>query len=142
MHTYIHEVKYYETDKMGITHHSNYVRWMEEARMDYLKSLGYGMRQVEERGITSPVVSVACRYKHVTRFDDRIRIELSVECYTGAKLVFGYTMTNIETGELVLEAGSSHCFINGEGRPVALKKYIPELDSILKEECESAKAAV
>ena len=40
MHTYIHNVNYYETDKMGITHHSNYIRWMEEARTDFLKSAG------------------------------------------------------------------------------------------------------
>lgn len=37
-HIYIHRVNYYETDKMGITHHSNYLRWMEEARLDFLKS--------------------------------------------------------------------------------------------------------
>ena len=58
MENYIHRVNYYETDKMGITHHSNYVRWMEEARMDFLSSIGYGMRRLESDGITSPVVSV------------------------------------------------------------------------------------
>lgn len=66
MHTYIHKVKYYKTDKMGITHHSNYVRWMEEARMDLLHSIGYGMRRLEKEGIISPVVSVECRYALVT----------------------------------------------------------------------------
>ena len=57
-HIYIHRVNYYETDKMGITHHSNYLRWMEEARLDFLKSIGYGMRQFEEQGVSSPVASV------------------------------------------------------------------------------------
>ena len=64
MHTYIHSVKYYETDKMGITHHSNYVRWMEEARTDFLKNAGYGIRRLEKEGVTSPVVSLECQYKH------------------------------------------------------------------------------
>ena len=33
MEPYLHKVQYYETDKMGIAHHSNYIRWMEEARL-------------------------------------------------------------------------------------------------------------
>ena len=55
MHTYIHSVKYYETDKMGITHHSNYVRWMEEARTDFLKNAGYGIRRLEKEGVIGSV---------------------------------------------------------------------------------------
>lgn len=133
MHTYIHRVQYYETDKMGITHHSNYIRWMEEARADYLKKTGYGMCRLEIEGITSPVVSVECQYKHSTTFDDEVRIDVSLEKYTGVKLVMGYTMTNIETGAVVLTAKSSHCFIDADGNPIALKKHFPEFDAILRE---------
>ena len=42
MFTYTHVVQYYETDRMGITHHSNYIRWMEEARVAMLEDMGYG----------------------------------------------------------------------------------------------------
>ena len=42
MKPYIHKVQYYETDKMGITHHSNYIRWMEEARVDFMEQIGWG----------------------------------------------------------------------------------------------------
>lgn len=132
MHTYIHKVNYYETDKMGITHHSNYVRWMEEARMDLLKSVGYGMRKLEADGITSPVVSIECQYKHPTTFDDEIEIEVSLEKYNGVKLVISYTMTDLETGTVVLTAKSSHCFIDADGRPIAVKKRFPEFDEVLK----------
>lgn len=45
MSKYIHRVNYYETDKMGITHHSNYMRFMEEARMNFLSEIGYPMTQ-------------------------------------------------------------------------------------------------
>lgn len=132
MHTYIHKVYYYETDKMGITHHSNYVRWMEEARMDFLKSIGYGMRKLEADGITSPVVSVECQYKATTTFDDEIKIEVSIEKYTGVKLELSYIMTNLKTGIVVLTAKSSHCFIDVNGRPIAVKKYFPQFNSVLK----------
>lgn len=53
MSDYIRRVKYYETDRMGITHHSNYVRWFEEARMEYLKNIGYSMCWIESKGFTS-----------------------------------------------------------------------------------------
>ena len=132
MHTYIHKVHYYETDRMGITHHSNYVRWMEEARMDFLQSIGHGMRKLEEDGITSPVVSIECQYKHPTTFDDEIKIEVEIEKYTGVKLVMRYKMTNLETGKEVLTAASSHCFLDTDGRPVALKKNCPSFDAMLK----------
>ena len=58
MTPYIHSVNYYETDKMGITHHSNYIRFMEEARLHFLAEAGYPMQRLEAEGITSPVVSL------------------------------------------------------------------------------------
>lgn len=60
---YTHTVQYYETDRMGITHHSNYVRWMEEARTHFLAAIGWDYAKIEAAGIISPVVSVNCRYQ-------------------------------------------------------------------------------
>lgn len=136
MHTYIHNVNYYETDKMGITHHSNYIRWMEEARTDFLKSAGYGIKRLEAEGVTSPVVAIECQYKHTTAFDDKVKIDVKLEKYTGVKLIISYVMTNQDTGELVFTAKSTHCFINKDGIPVAIKKKFPEFDEILKREAE------
>ena len=50
MNAYRHTVQYYETDRMGIVHHSNYIRWMEEARVDYLAQLGWGLERLEAMG--------------------------------------------------------------------------------------------
>ena len=58
MKPYIHKVNYYETDKMGITHHSNYVRFMEEARVDFLDQLGWSFDKLEAKGVVSPVLSL------------------------------------------------------------------------------------
>ena len=55
---YEHNVKYYETDQMGIVHHSNYIRWMEEARMDLMDQMGFSYKQMEDQEIISPVLSV------------------------------------------------------------------------------------
>ena len=60
---YEHHAKYYETDQMGIIHHSNYVKWMEEARMDLMDQMGLSYKQMEEMEIISPVLSIAVRIK-------------------------------------------------------------------------------
>lgn len=135
----LHRVKYYETDKMGIVHHSNYIRWMEEARTDFLNRLGCGVKQFEACGITSPVVSLSCRYLASATFDDEIAVRVFLEAYTGVRLSFGYVMTHNGTGTKVLTANSSHCLINAAGRPVSVKKYFPALDMALKRLAEKKK---
>ena len=49
---YEHNVKYYETDQMGIVHHSNYIRWMEEARMDLMDQMGFSYKQMEDQKLS------------------------------------------------------------------------------------------
>ena len=61
MKPYRHTVQYYETDKMGITHHSNYIRWMEEARVDFLAQIGWDYAMLEEMGVISPVIGIECK---------------------------------------------------------------------------------
>lgn len=133
MEDYIRRVHYHETDKMGITHHSNYIRWMEEARIDFLDQLGYNYARLEREGIISPVIGIDCRYKHPTRFDDQVRIHVTVEEFRGVKLVIGYTVTNLATGDEVLTGTSTHCFVDTEGKPIILKKQFPDFDSALRQ---------
>ena len=121
---YRHEVKYYECDRMGVTHHSNYVRFMEEARIDWMDRLGYGFERMEAEGVVSPVVSLSVAYKHTTTFKDVIEIELSVAEMTELKISFAYTMK--VAGRLVCTATSTHCFLEN-GRPVPLATRFPEL---------------
>ena len=133
MENYIHKVNYYETDKMGITHHSNYIRWMEEARVYFLESIGFGYDKVEENKIMSPVIGINCSYKETTTFNDEIVIECKVKEFKGIKLVIEYEMKKINSEALVFVGTSEHCFIDMEGNLVRLKNCLPELDSKLKE---------
>ena len=132
MEKYIHKVNYYETDKMGITHHSNYIRWMEEARINFLDNIGLGYKKLEEQGIISPVIGVECDYKTSTTFDDKVEIEVSVEEFKGVKLILKYTMTNLDTKEIVLIGKTKHCFVDKNNKPIILKKSFPEIDEKLK----------
>ena len=132
MSIYTHKVNYYETDKMGITHHSNYIRFMEEARMNYLSEIGYPMTRLEEEGIASPVVFVTCEYRHPSTYSDEIEIEVVLEKYTSVKLFLSYTMRNSRTKEIVATASSTHCFIDENGRPIAVRERAPGFDAVLR----------
>lgn len=136
MEKYIHKVHYYETDKMGITHHSNYIRWMEEARVDYLEKIGWGYDKLEELGIGSPVIGIKCDYKNSTKFNDNIEIEVKIKEYKGVRMTITYEMKNKETDQIVLIGESQHCFTNQEGKPVILKKQCPEFDKVFNSLCE------
>ncbi len=131
MPDYEHQAKYYETDQMGIIHHSNYIRWMEEARMEYLSVIGFPMEKIEALGIVSPVVSVSCEYKRSTRLNERICIHVEIQSYNGVKLVLSYRMYEKESGELRALGTSSHCFTTRDGKLLSLKKKYPELHAAL-----------
>ena len=120
---YEHHAKYYETDQMGIIHHSNYIKWMEEARMDLMDQIGLSYKQMEEMEIISPVLSVSCEYHSMVHFDDTVVIETKITRYNGIKMDVEYRMTDKETGK------SSHCFLNRSGRPISLKRSYPEIDT-------------
>lgn len=125
---YVHHAKYYETDQMGIVHHSNYIRWMEEARMDAMSQFGISYRGMEEGGIISPVVSVSCQYKSMVHFDDTVQIQVKVIKYNGVRLDLEYGMTDRDSGELRTIGTSTHCFLDREGRVISLKRDRPEID--------------
>ncbi len=135
MTPYIHRVQYYETDKMGITHHSNYIRWMEEARIAYLEQLGYPFAKLEEMGVASPVLGVSCDYKKSTTFSDEVSILVSVKEFKGVKLHLAYEMRDA-AGDVVCVGTTSHAFFNLEGRPLRMKQEYPDLYGVLMGELE------
>ncbi len=133
MSTYIHQVNYYECDRMGVTHHSNYIRFMEEARVARMEELGYGYAKMEEDGIVSPVMSVSCEYKKTTTFMDKIEIVVKAVEISALKVSFEYVM---RVGKAVVCKGRTmHCFLK-DGKPVVLEEHWPDFVRILKEEID------
>ena len=133
---YTHRIKYYETDNMGLTHHSNYIRFMEEARVELLRSWGLDWAALEKEGILSAVTAISGSYKNSSVFDDLLRIRVFLEEYTGIRMTFRYEMTK-EDGRIVFEGTSEHCFLNSEGRPLRLKKERPDLNELLLKKTEN-----
>lgn len=131
-YTYVRRARYHETDKMGVIHHSNYLKWMEEARTDMMDEIGIGYGAVEKRGIVSPVVSVLIDFKKSIRFDDVVEIKTEILKYTGTSLIVGYEFFNRTTGEICTAAQSKHCFLS-EGKIISLKRSFPELDRLISD---------
>lgn len=119
-------INYYETDRMGVVHHSNYIRYLEEARCHWLDAIGIPFSVLEENGVTIPVLGVNVTYKHHVTFDDTIIINVFAKEYNGVRMTIGYNVTDKKTGNLVLTGETKHCFTNKALRPVNLKKYAPE----------------
>lgn len=136
MQPYIHKVQYYETDKMGISHHSNYVRWMEEARIDFFGQMGYGYDVMENEGIISPVLGVECKYKHTTTFADEVQIEVCVKEFNGVRLALQYNMRKKGEEEIVFTGSSEHCFLDENFKPIRMKRNYPEIYELFAKEAE------
>lgn len=124
--TFERRINYYETDRMGVVHHSNYIRFLEEARCQMLDKNQMPYSAFENQGVMIPVLGVNCSYKSHVTFDDIIEIQPFVKDFNGVRLTMGYHVINKKTGDLVLEGETKHCFTDLNLRPIRLQKQIPE----------------
>ena len=133
MRPYEYKAQYYETDQMGIIHHSNYIRWMEEARIDVLDQLGYPYRRFEEMGYMSPVLHAECDYKKSVRFGDEVKIIVSLQDFGKVKFTLRYDMYNMTEGGVLSASGTTtHCFLKKDGRPVMMNKEMKEFSETME----------
>lgn len=132
MKPYEHRAQYYETDQMGVVHHSNYIRWFESARIDCMEQMGIPYGKMEEQGIISPVLTVSCEYRAMTRFGDTVLITPRIKSYNSVRLVLSYEIRDEKTGALNAAGETSHCFLNRDGKIVSLKKEAPETDAVFR----------
>ena len=124
---YSRHAYYYETDKMGIVHHSNYVRILEEARVDLLNKLDMPFTEIEARGLMIPVLSVSLEYKFPLRFDDEFEVRCRAEEFNGCKFTISYEVFDLTSGKVSLTAQTRHCFTDENLMPVRLKKKQPDI---------------
>lgn len=129
---YEHTVQYYETDKMQVVHHSNYIRWFEEARTYWMDMIGVPYERIEKLGILIPVLEVSAQYKSMVTFKETVLINLRMDKFNGIKASFSYEITEKESGRLCTVGSSSHCFLNSDKKPIILKKSYPQIYEIFK----------
>ncbi len=128
---YCREVKYYETDQMAVVHHSNYIRWFEEARIDFLDQIGLGFDRIEAAGLYCPVLSAYCEYKLPVRFKERILILPKLAFFNGIKMTIEYRILEEGSGQLRSMGKTEHCFVTKDFKMTSLKKNYKEMYDIL-----------
>ncbi|WP_378953966.1 acyl-CoA thioesterase [Pelosinus sp. sgz500959] len=122
------KVRFVETDMMGVVHHSNYFRWFEMARVEYLRQAGILLTELMAEGIVFPITHVDCQYRASAKFDDIILIETTLDEVSPVKMVFTYRVIRKED-EVLLATGSTQNVFTGEnGKIIRLsEKYYDKL---------------
>ena len=123
MYIFERKINYYETDKMGVVHHSNYIRFFEEARCNFLEESDLPYDKMEARGIMSPVLGVTCKYKQHVTYGDTIKIHSYIKEFSGVKFTVCYEIYNKATGILCVTGESYHCFTDSNLKPLNIKKH-------------------
>ena len=119
---YEHHAKYYETDQMGIIHHSNYIRFFEEARCDFMEQIGCDVRALEDKGVSIAVVDAYAKYIVPLKFDDKVYITTKLTKMSAAKMEFEYEIRFADTDILATTGRTTHCCVNRSNKPMPIKK--------------------
>ncbi len=114
-------VRYAETDQMGVVYYANYLVWMEVARVEFCKALGFRYKDMEiDDGVLLAVVEAQCRYLYPARFDEEVIVETRIAEANSRLVSFGYEMRLAEGGRKVAAGATRHIFCNREMKPVRL----------------------
>ena len=130
---YLRDINYYETDKMGIVHHANYLHYLEEARLHFLTVNQLSYFKLEQSGIYSPTTKIEISYKRPATYGDKIAVETSLTEVTPIRFVFTYKIIDEASKIIIAVARSEHCFSDKEGRLIVLKRF----DKALADRLES-----
>lgn len=115
-------VRFADTDPMGVVYHARYLEWFEAARTELIRSRGISYKEIEEKGLSLPVIEAFCRYRHSVTYDESIRIETRLTDLDRLRLRMEYQVYGEGDPNLRVEGYTLHCFTNREGRPVRAPK--------------------
>lgn len=138
MYCYIpYRIPFSETDQMAIVHHSNHARYFERGRVEFLRLVGLGYKELVARGAHFPLTEMSIRYRKPLRFDDNILIEAKITNISETRLSFSYRILLNEVGFIegkivdsplelkeLVEARTDHCCVNDSGRPIPIPKDV------------------
>lgn len=120
------EVRYAETDQMGVVYHTNYLIWMELGRTAYIQELGFNYADLEKDGIISPVLDIQASYKKPVKYGEIVTVNTWIKEYDGLRVTYGYEILN-EKGELAVTGYTKHvCVKKDNFRPVSFRRIHPE----------------
>lgn len=125
------KVRFVETDAMGVVHHSNYFRWFEMGRVEFLRQAGISLNELIAEGILFPITNVECKYRASAKFDDHILIETQPAELTAVKMIFDYKIIRETDGLLLATGQTQNVFTNMQGKIIRLPSdYVTKLKAV------------
>lgn len=117
-------VRYSETDQMQYVHHSNYAKYFEIARIEWLREAGISYKEMEQQGIMLPVVSLSTEFKKPAKYDDVLTLTTEIKQTPSVKIIFSYKVHNQEN-ELLTTGESTLVFVDmKKNRPMKCPEHI------------------
>ncbi|MBO5829992.1 MAG: acyl-CoA thioesterase [Alistipes sp.] len=120
-------VEYHHTDQMGIVHHSNYIKFFEAARTEWLRAAGLSYAEMERRGVMMPIVDVAVKYRMPAYYDELISVRVFVDEMPMARMTFRYEIRG-EDGRDIASGTTTLGFIDSQTRrPQRVPQWLMEV---------------
>lgn len=120
-------VRYAETDKMGVVYYANYFVWFEVARTDLLRTMGWSYREMEQAGVSLPVIEAHCEYLRPARYDDELDVKTEGRMLSPVRMEFIYEVVHHE-GQVTAASGRTvHAALDRAGRPCRLPERVREV---------------
>ena len=115
---YSHRVRYSDTDKMGIVYHGRYFEWFEAARTELMRVWGMSYNDLENRGISLPVIHASCSYIKPFTYDEIALVRTWIQSVSRSKLVMSYELFTADDTKIRITGSTTHCYMNSTGRAV------------------------
>lgn len=120
------EVRYQETDQMGVVYHANYLVWFEIGRTKFIEQLGFEYTDMEKHNIVSPVTDAQISFKKPIRYGDEVLVETWLEKYDGLRTVYGYHVKNAKH-EIAVSGTTEHVIVKRDSfRPLSVRRAFPD----------------
>lgn len=126
-------VRYAETDRMGIVHHSVYPIWYEAARTEAIKKIGITYSALERNGIMTPLAELNCKYILPAEYEDELIIKVGISKLTPARIVFTYEVYKDGIEKPINTGSTLHAWVGKNLKPINLKKEFPDIYEKMKE---------
>ncbi len=117
---YVHKVRvrFYHTDAMKVTHHANYLRWFEAARVEFFRAADISLTDMFAEGILFPILRVECDYKHASFYDDELEIRTKLVKVTRAQIVFHYEIFRPADRTVIMRGMTKGTFTSEKTRKI------------------------
>lgn len=130
-------VDFFDTDLMQVTHHANYIRWFEIARIEFLRSIGITLDEIMQDGYLFPIRQVEANFQNPSHFDEILQIEVIPTALTAAKMEFEYKITRKDPDKtrVIVSGKSQNVFTNIQTGKISKlpEKYVSKFKKVFEE---------